>query len=478
RSNRYEEAKQRFEEAIKAEEGERKYFYQYGKALNYMGEYEAAITQLERATEPPFPYRAAYGVWASSLNQLGRSAEAVSLLTKIIRYRKTSSSTYAKTVRQTFQGLDQVAYLQARDSVIHHVKELRTEIASTWLPDLYLAATLAEMGDIEAATGLLYHLELFVPWRDRLGWLTRSSTDYSKWGWAYLAAEKPDLAVLKFRSAILADSENKDAYQGLALAYLKLDKGDRAESSLKALMEIFPNRASNLSDFAEAFERNGQYAKAVEYYAKSIEAGNTSKSTALDAVLAYIQAGETQRGLDLIELLNSKEGSEGRYYRERTRSYLAAGEWERADAAVKTMLTRSRSSSTNRQLAGFFELGRGDYREAEAHFKCSRRNGKRDSVMRVLETLCHTLQQGKFAKPEAVNGRLPWPEMATAFIEGRASEQQLMRQATHLVNDRNRRERLALAHYVIAETLLASGSREKAIYHYREGLAQRQFRSP
>jgi tetratricopeptide (TPR) repeat protein len=451
RSNHWEEAHEKFQEAIKVEDGERKYHYQYGRALNFMQEYEKAIGQFQKATEPPFPYRSSYAQWAYSLNRLGRPAEAVKQLSLAIRNKKRSSSTYT-AVEQTLQGLDDSVYPRVLDSVLHMVKELRSDISSTWLPDIYLAKTLSRLGEEDAARRLLYRLEFFVPWHDRFGWITRSTSEYTKWGEAYLSVNLPDLARLKFRAAIEAKKINPDAYEGLVMACLQGGRREEALAAFEAMQSALPGRPKNHYDYAKVLDESGDTAPALEHYLKALELGSKSKSLALATALAHIKLGHPQKAVELINSLNSNETTNGPYYREICKVYMAVGEWGKAELAVSAMLKRNSGSSTNQMLAGYFYLGQGEFETAHGHFYQAVQRGNSDLSLRVLQTLCSNTRRER--RPDKLRKFVPWPDIASEYLKGTVTEEDLHSRIESRVDSEKRSARLLLTNYLIAEKLL------------------------
>ena len=467
RCNRWEEADQKFQTAITIENGEPKYHYQYGRALNFMQEYEKAIGQFQKATEPPFPYRSSYTHWVYSLNRLGRPAEAVKQLSLAIRNRTSSSSTYS-AVEETLGGLEDSVYLQVLDSILHMVKELRTDISSSWLPDIYLAKTLSRLGEEDRARRLLYRLEFFVPWQDRFGWITRLSTDYNKWGEAYLSVNLPKFARLKFEAAIEAKKLNPDAYQGLVRAYLQSGSLEKALDAFEAMQAALPERPENHYAYAEALDEFGKTGPAVEHYLKALELGSKSKALALAASLAIIRSGSPQNAIELISDLNSRKATNGQYYREVCMVYMAAGDWAKAEPEVNTMLQRNSGSSTNQMLAGYFYLGRGDFETAHGHFHQASRLGNQDLSLHVLATLCSNARQER--QQDRLRKFVPWPDIASEYLKETVTEADLLSRTGSRVGREERSARLLLTNYLIAEKSLKEGQQEKARKHFTECL--------
>jgi tetratricopeptide (TPR) repeat protein len=248
RTGQREEAEKRFLAAVRQEEEEPKYHFQYGKAFAYWKEHEKAVAQFRKATDGPWPYRAAYAEWVHSLNELGRSKEAVELVCRAILFRPTKGALYSGVVYEALQKLPKQDYEAARNRIVEVVQGLRRSMDASWLPDIHLARCLARLGDPDLAARLLYRLELFMPWEDRLGWMTRSATEYVAWGEAYLEVGRPKAALEKFKSALRADPLNTEACRGLAQAYALSGEPAKAEETFKKIQQLGPAKPRVGSD--------------------------------------------------------------------------------------------------------------------------------------------------------------------------------------------------------------------------------------
>jgi len=484
-TDRRADAEEKFLEALKQEPDESKYYYQYGKALNYWEEHEAAVEQFRKATAGTWPYRAAYAPWADSLNQLGRSAEAVKFAGRAIRYRAKRRSTYAELVVRTLRGLPDEHYGHARDELAGVVHALRTEISSSWLPDLYLARAFAELGDPHAAARLLYQLELFVPWQDRLGWITRSSSDYALWGWAYLDAERPGMAVGKFRAALRADPQNLDARRGLGLACAKSGELAEADESFARARNLAGGRLGTLlAGWAEAKECAGDHTGAADLYGEALEVGWRGDGAGSRYVQALVLSGRGAEALDWLRRQREDDGANALSDREAVPAMMLLGRWEEAERALDRELVNSPRSNSGHRLAGLIRLGARDFARAAERLGESIARGNRDPLLPLFRWIAQSHADRQRAGADAFPGHLArakhryWPMPVYRLCLGQVSEQELIERAGRRVSAKEHADRLSLAHYVLGELSLLAGDVAGAKRHLEQCLAQGRFALP
>ena len=431
-----------------------------------------------------WPYRAAYREWVFALNRLGRSKEAISLACRVIRYRPISPATYTETVAETLRGLPDNLYELTRDAFVETVKGLRHDLDASWTPDIRLAEALGTLGDRGEAASLLYHLELFVPWKDRLGWMTRSASDYSRWGRAWLEADHAGNAARKFKMALKADPESLSAWQGLGTAHALSGDLGRSDNAFETMLRLNPERPQTYVEWAEARRAAADYAGAAALYQKAWDAGHTRPAVALARTEALIRSGQADEAVRRVREADRMEGSEGRFAKEVAQSLMMAGRWDEAVSELIRALERSPRSNSTHRLAGLCYLGLREGDKAAQHFSTAIRRKNQDPLLPVYAFLANARAGKAPADAPDLTNHLKeirhdyWPTPVYRFCASEISAEELLARAARRTAPRERAARLATAHQVIGEVALLADDQDRARGHFESCIAQEQFSSP
>ncbi|MBI2195187.1 MAG: tetratricopeptide repeat protein [Planctomycetes bacterium] len=475
------EAEARFLQAIERDPSDPLYHLEYGKALNAWGDYEAAVREFE-ATEGHFPFLEAFPPWAYALNQLGRSQEALKAVFQTLRSQAYNPAFYSGAVTQTLRGLPKDKYPPARDALIKMVTGLRRDFDASWKPDLYLAKALCRTGDEAAAAQVHSGLEVFVPFWDRLGWMTRPAADYILWGWMHLEARQIESAKKKFEMALQASPDDPKAQLGLATALARLGRWDAVDQAFEKALRAKTDPAEVSSKWARLYAQEGQPDKAYELFRQASQAGIRDWELAREVALALVPTGRGKEALDLIEQAAGPHVLPASFARARISILVGLDRWKEAGDEAGKALESFPDDLGLLEAFGIQRLGDRDFEKAAEHLD---RATPRQSALALSSLYLFIARMQRMPRAEAVNelrqriGEVRhnyWPAPLFRFAWGEITLAKLLEEAADRVDPEEMAERLSQAHYLAGETALASGDAPAARQHWDLAAAQKAWK--
>ncbi len=120
---------------------------------------------------------------------------------------------------------------------------------------------------------------------------------------AYNAIGDLKKAEQEYKNAIKIDPTHSEIHNNLALLLIKMRKFDEAENEFKKVL-LYANQSDRdiYENFGLLYDAKGEYAKAIEYYEKTISI-NPDKPTVYNKLaVSYIKSGKTEKGKEMLEL--------------------------------------------------------------------------------------------------------------------------------------------------------------------------------
>jgi type IV pilus assembly protein PilF len=159
-------------------------------------------------------------------------------------------------------------------------------------------------------------------------------------GLAYLAKERPDLAVDHFKKAIKLQPDFSPAVNNLGNAYLRLNQWDAAIEQFNSLSDdlIYATPHYPMTNIGFAYYNKGDFEKAEKYYQEALKLQPKFPIALRGLGRTYLKMGEVAKAQEVLFEAISSEPDFTPAYMDLAKSYLMTGETEKAKNAYQHVI--------------------------------------------------------------------------------------------------------------------------------------------
>jgi type IV pilus assembly protein PilF len=159
-------------------------------------------------------------------------------------------------------------------------------------------------------------------------------------GLAYLAKERPDLAVDHFKKAIKLQPDFSPAVNNLGNAYLRLNQWDAAIEQFNSLSDdlIYATPHFPMTNIGFAYYNKGDFKKAEKYYQEALRLQPKFPIALRGLGRTYLKMGEVAKAQEVLFEAISSEPDFTPAYMDLAKSYLMTGDTEKAKNAYQHVI--------------------------------------------------------------------------------------------------------------------------------------------
>jgi type IV pilus assembly protein PilF len=159
-------------------------------------------------------------------------------------------------------------------------------------------------------------------------------------GLAYIAKERPDLAVDHFKKAIKLQPDFSSAINNLGNAYLRLNQWDAAIEQFQSLSDdlIYATPHYPLTNIGFAYYNKGEFGKAEKYYQDALKLQPKFIIALRGLGRTYLKMGEVAKAQEVLFEAISSEPDFTPAYIDLAKSYQMTGETEKAKNAYQHVI--------------------------------------------------------------------------------------------------------------------------------------------
>lgn len=159
-------------------------------------------------------------------------------------------------------------------------------------------------------------------------------------GYAYLAKEKPELAVGHFQKALRLKPDFGEARNNLGVTYLELGNLDAAIAALLPLTEdlLYPTPHFPLTNLGLAYYRKGQYGESVRYYLAALKERPRFLKAMRGLGLTYMAMGKGVEAVGILRKAVELAPKAQLLYLDLARAYRLAGDIPGAEETYRALV--------------------------------------------------------------------------------------------------------------------------------------------
>jgi tetratricopeptide (TPR) repeat protein len=341
-----------FQKAMKADRANFDAQFGFGKAAVLTGNYQAAITPLNRVLEAQPENAEALRLRGTAYTNTFKPIEGVDDLQKSIRLDPTAYESYLQLGAHYMRNEEYQSAVNQFKKAIEHFKPKDPEDDSPYAQGyLTLASAYVELGKkekdeaakkaafqaaVDQAELLLSKLDEKNPYLAGI----RAAALYSR-GVAERMLGDLDKAIRTFSEAIEINPDLGEAYfrRGICFHYIGEDNMALTDFVESANINYDDPRANLWEGFTQA--KLGNYHEAVRAYGNAISASDRYTPAYLNRGLAYMALGEYDKAIADFTAAIRLEPTNADYYYRRGMAYMALGDFQKAAESLTNAVQRN-----------------------------------------------------------------------------------------------------------------------------------------